>query len=439
LLAGCPGPSATDSRAPLDPGGARWVAAITATGPVVVRAVGFVDGGVIAAGEFAGTLAIGEVRARAADRRDGFVARLDPRGAPVWVKTFGGPGDDRINALAIGEEAIAVGGEVEVRLSAGEVSVRSEGRPDGFVGALSMSGELRWAAGLGASRYAGVAAVAIGDGGAIYAAGQFAGSLSDGEPDVYDVYSAGNQDMIFARYAPGGERLWLRRAGGPGSDVATGIAAGAGAIGFAGTFMDGAAFAAVELETVGDEPDAVVGRISEAGEILWVKQLGGAGHDSAAAIAVAGDELVAVGRFARELGGAGPTLASAGSTDGWIARFSTGGAPGRPASLGGSGADWLTAVAGGDGVVVGGAFADRAGGDLQSAGGIDGVVSKLAGTQPRWRRALGGAGDEAITALAIGPGGEVAAAGSFTGELEIDGARLEAGAEVAGFVALLEP
>lgn len=410
---------------------------ITATGPVVVRAVARIDGAVICAGEFAGTLAIGEVRARAAGGRDGFVARLDDAGEPAWIKTVGGAGDDRITAVAAREGVLAVGGEIGGRVAVDKVVLDSAARPDGFVALVSPAdAAIAWAVALGASRYSGVASVALAGDGGVIAAGQFAGGLT---ANGAEVYSAGNQDLFVARFADG-KLAWLRRGGGPGADVGSAVAVAADdAIAFAGSFMDGAAFGAELFETVGEEPDVVIGRLSGDGRFAWVKQLGGAGYDSASGIAVAENRIVAVGRFARDLAGAGATLASAGKTDGFVVTLNADGSPFRSHDIGGPGADWLAAVAAGDGVVVAGGFAERIGGDLQSAGGVDGMVAKLAGTQTRWQRGVGGPGDDAITAAAIGERGEVAIAGSFSRALTLDGVKLDAGDEVGGFVALLEP
>ena len=422
-------------RPPLDPGGARWVTAMTATGPVSVRAVRFAGADLIVAGEFDGTLAIGEVRARSRGGRDAFVARLDRRGAPMWVKTFGGPGADRIDAVSVAPAGeIAIGGELGSRL---ELAGKTLTGPDGFVGILDANGEPRWAAALGATRYGAVSSVAFTGGGDVLAAGHFAGSIAQRDREIH---SAGNQDAFVARYARTGEARWIRRAGGPGADLASAVVAGAGGeIVIAGSMMDGAAFEASEHETVGADPDAFVARLDQGGKLIWIRQLGGAGADSAAALAIDGETIVCAGRFSRELTGVTPPLAAAGSTDGFVAWLSLSGQPLRATTAGGERGDGIAAVAFGDGVVIGGSFVDRAGGDLQSAGGLDGLVAKLAGTQPRWRRPLGGSGDDAVNAVDVGPGGEVAAALSFTGALRIDGKRLDGGDQPAGAVVVLEP
>jgi hypothetical protein len=434
---GCPG-SRPPAGPSLDSGVPRWVRPVTATGPVAIHAIAVTgDGGVIVGGEFSGTLAIGPRRAASAGGRDGFVARLDGRGEPAWVRRIGGPGDDRITAVAVsGSGAIGIGGQVATDIELGEIRIAARGAPDAFAGELGPGGDPRWLAGLGATRHGQVGGVGFTSGGDLVVAGSFAGSL---ELTGRSIFSAGAQDLFVVRLRSSGQPLWAVRGGGAGADLGAGLAIGEDdQIYVAGSVMDEASLGGAAFETVGEDPDALVAELDSGGALRWARALGGAGHDTAAAVATDGGGIALVGRFARELVAGEQTTTAAGGADGFLARLSSGGEPGPVTAVGGDGEDALTALASGDGLVAAGTFTGSIG-EVRSAGGLDIVAMKLVDDELRWRRRLGGSGDDIATAVALAPDGAVALAGSSTADLDIGKTHVATDGHPVAFVTLLDP
>jgi hypothetical protein len=116
-----------------------------------------------------------------------------------------------------------------------------------------------------------------------------------------------NQDAFVARYAPSGDLVWAKRIGGDdGGQVATeaiaalpdGSAFTTGAFSFSITFGPGEA----EETTVvanGLNYDAFVARFDPAGNLVWVRQMGGSGDDWGTGLGVLADGTSLVGGFLR--------------------------------------------------------------------------------------------------------------------------------------------
>src|SRR5262249_6416231 len=138
-------------------------------------------------------------------------------------------------------------------------------------------------------------------------AGWFDGTLvvsSNGGDSMMRAPSAGGLDAFVMRVASDGSVRWTKRAGGPGDDIARGVAAGtdpsgAGPMPIAGALADGAVFGAGEpgetRAAVGTGP-IFAARLDGDGQLAWARFAGGGvpgqgygvAHDSAGAVAVTG-------------------------------------------------------------------------------------------------------------------------------------------------------
>jgi hypothetical protein len=356
----------------------------------------------------------------------------------VWIQRIGGPGDDRVTAVALAASgAIGIGGQIATDIELGEIRIAALGTPDAFAGELAAGGDPSWLTGLGATRHGQVGGVGFTSGGDLVVAGSFAGSL---ELTGRSIYSAGAQDLFVARLRSSGQPLWAIRGGGAGADLGADLAIGdEDQIVVAGSIMDEASLGATVFETIGEDPDALVAELDSDGGWRWARALGGAGHDTAATVAIDGSGGIALaGRFARELVAGDHTHAAAGGADGFLARLSAGGEPGPVMAVGGDGEDALTALASGDGLLAAGTFSGSLD-ELRSAGGLDIVAVRIVDNELRWRRRLGGSGDDIATAVAIAPDGAVAIAGSSTAGLDIGNTRVATNNEPVAFVTLLDP
>jgi len=186
----------------------------------------------------------------------------------------------------------------------------------------------------------------------------------DGDSDTdADSDSDGDTDTGTGFDAAPGELLWAVSAGGNGVDQPFDVAAVAGAssvvvgsIGAGATFGDGEdGESYVPVEGFGD---GFVARFAASGELIWARGIGGVGIDHALGVAgVAGGASVVVGDFdgSAVVGSGdsgGVTIESTGGADGYLARYDADGVVGWIAAVGGEGEDTVSAVGtGADGVV----------------------------------------------------------------------------------------
>ena len=185
-------------------------------------------------------------------------------------------------------------------------------------------------------------------------------------------------DGFVAAVTADGERAWTLQTGDPAAaDRFYAVAAdGAG-----GAYVAGYTSGAVgDAPSAGDK-DALVGRVSAAGELLWLRQVGGPGEDKALAVAASPDGAVYVGGVS---GGGMPGAERAGANDGWVARY---GADGEQ--------EWLRAVATSENDQVNGLVA-RSDGSVVAVGHTRGALGEG-----------GNLGDNDVVVRALDTAGEV--------------------------------
>jgi hypothetical protein len=254
----------------------------TAAGATTVKAVvALDDGGAIVAGSFTGSVAFATDTIRDGTPGSGFVARYRGDQRLVWVHLLGAD-DGRVvvaDAASVGDGEIAV-------------------------------------------------------------AGWFDGTLAERRDTApIAVASAGGLDAFVARLASDGSVRWIKRAGGPGDDIARGVAVGAGAggavsIAITGAVSGGAVFGPGEpAETRASVADGPVfaARLDGDGALVWARFAGGGvpgqgygvAHDGAAAVAVTG-YVNGVADFGNDVLGA-PVSIDPATGRAFVARWDAGG------------------------------------------------------------------------------------------------------------------
>jgi hypothetical protein len=96
------------------------------------------DGGVLFVGSFHGSIELGDLHEDASGPRDCFVARLDDRGRPLFLRRWGGTGEALCRDVAlVGDDAWVVG-SFSGELSAGDRALESVGSLDVVLGQLRL-------------------------------------------------------------------------------------------------------------------------------------------------------------------------------------------------------------------------------------------------------------------------------------------------------------
>jgi outer membrane protein assembly factor BamB len=217
--------------------------------------------------------------------------------------------------------------------------------------------------------------------GHVFIAGQLRGSVDVGTGPLT---SLGSNDILVARFEPGGRALWARRFGDAGLQNVNGMATSpAGHVFVTGGFTETLDFGGQRLFNPGAQ-DVFLARLDSEGRPLWSRRFGDVSEQVADAVAVdpEGNAVIA-GLFHGSVDFGGGALVSAGLADVFLARFSPGG-------------------------------------------------------QPLWSRRFGGAGEQNATGLAVDGEGHIALAGNFEGSIDLGGGSLSTSSPLASFVALFD-
>jgi hypothetical protein len=382
-----PRPGVVDWGIPIGTQPSPTVAGSTAVKAVVATG----DGGAIVAGSFTGSVAFAADAIRDGTPGAGFVARYRRDWRLVWVQVL------RADPLA---------------------------SDDGHLVVADMT--------------------ALGDD-EVAVAGWFDGRLSvPGTAPSNGATSAGGQDAFVVRLASDGSVRWAKRAGGPGDDIARGVAAGtdpggATSIAITGALADGAVFGGGEpAETrvsVGAGP-IFAARLNGDGLLQWARFAGGGvpgqgygvAHDGTGAVAITGF-VNGVAPFGNDVNGA-PVFIDPAVGRAFVARWDVGGRLLWAVPIAGpAGEGDAIAIADGGAVVATGLFA----GDVRfgTAASSPRLISDspgqagcyLAAFTPAgatmWARRFVGSGVRPWR-LRAGSDGDLLLAGSFGGGVVVD-------------------
>ncbi|MCG8556190.1 MAG: SBBP repeat-containing protein [Proteobacteria bacterium] len=258
---------------------------------------------------------------------DPLVAKLDPNGNLLWVRSAPGPGGEgEVRALAVDplDNSVIVVGDFEGTADFGGAVLGSPGHRDLFIAAFDTNGGMQWAetavimpdaAGNDSADAWGVAIDGMEN---IIVTGDFQGIMTVGvQPNTQTIMAQGATDMFVADFTRTGQLIWIDDAGGAGGGAEAYSAGRDVTVEPDGTFVVVGDFAGGATEhltdTVGnfiDVPEyAGPGRAREAadmilvhyannGALMWATHAGyphtrtwgeGVSHDSLGNIYVTGE------------------------------------------------------------------------------------------------------------------------------------------------------
>jgi Ca2+-binding RTX toxin-like protein len=338
---------------------------------------------------------------------DVYVAKYSPTGALLWARRFGG-GDaegDTAFSTAIRVDAagsVYVAGYFYGALAFGGTTLRATGDDpnacDAFVAKLDSNGTALWAAQMGGSLDDGVPNVEVDGAGNVYVCGAIWGTATIAGTALT---SAGPHDGYVAKFSSAGALLWVRQLGGAEGLYVSGLAVdAAGDVYATGLFLGTAQFGATSLTSAGST-DVFVARLTSGGTVRWARQLGGALVDEGMHVRVDPAGNVYVNGLL-----SGATRSWTGNP--FVAKLDSSGAVlWNREFAGGSNDAWSSdlAVDNTGAVYSCGAFAGTVAFDgftFTSAGDRDAFVLKLdsAGTV-QWARQMGGSGWDVARGVAV--------------------------------------
>ena len=221
---------------------------------------------------------------------DIFIAKYDASGNVLWAKRAGGSGAsyDCGNGIAtdgLGNSIIT--GHFEGTADFGSTTLTSAGEQDIFVAKYDPSGNMLWVKSAGGTGFDYGKGIATDWSGNVVVTGDFQGTANF---DTTTLISAHWSDIFIARYDPSGNMLWAKSAGGTHDDYGEAIVAdGSGNTIVTGRFNETATFDLITLTSAGSY-DIFVAKYDSLGSILWAKRAGGASANAAGAITTYGPD-----------------------------------------------------------------------------------------------------------------------------------------------------
>ncbi|GAB3874366.1 hypothetical protein GCM10028824_27500 [Hymenobacter segetis] len=335
------------------------LAITTATGSTSEVTATAVDasGNVYVAGSFQGTVGFGSVTLTSAVNYAGFVAKWDPTaGTWVWAQPLATTQSAYVTTLAVQGTSLYVGGLFIDAITLGNITLAGAGSYRGFVAKLSDSGPTArfvWAQAIGGTAYDYVLGLAV-QGSSVYVVGALSSPTVSFGPAT--VTNSGYSTGFVAKLLDAGASAsyaWVQAVGSPGQSRLGAVAVLGANVYVAGSFAGPATCGSTTLASSStNDTDVLVARLTDAGtsaSFAWARQAGGTGPDRATALAVAGSSVYVAGDVASATNVFGSTsLASLGRSDAFVAKLTDSGPTGSFAwaqLAGGAGYEAVTALA----------------------------------------------------------------------------------------------
>lgn len=205
-----------------------------------------------------------------------------------WVRTGSGLGQDAGQRIATDAEGNAyVTGYFSGKAVFSGTLYEGHGVFDIFIAKYSAAGQLLWLKYAGSSQNDIGYGIGIDSQGFIYVTGCFTSVAAFGEEGgLTYVSSSGSTDIFIAKYAPDGNFLWVKKAGGQGEDCAQNLSIDIyDNIFITGYFENRGYFGNYTAISQGSI-DAFIACYDTDGNCKWMQSLGGAGVDKSFGLAI---------------------------------------------------------------------------------------------------------------------------------------------------------
>ncbi len=242
-------------------------------------------GNLYVTGFFSSTMTVEGVTVASQGLFDVFLAKFDPNGALLWLKTAGGTGSDIGHGVVIDSAGnVGIVGEFQNTARFGSHSVRAAGLGDAFIAKYDAAGNNLWVRSGGSTTSFAVdpaKAIGVDSVNNFYITGDYTGTATFDGLSVPNTGTSGT-DIFLAKYNANGAIQWLHHAGGPAADKGYSIgvdqAGNSWVSGFAGS-GPGVVFDTISLPPLGNEY-IFLAKYDPAGVVQYVKQYAaGTGQD----------------------------------------------------------------------------------------------------------------------------------------------------------------
>jgi hypothetical protein len=305
-----------------------WVRSAGGPGDDDARGVAtHADGSSYLTGNFTGPASFSQFRLDNLGGADIFLAKYDSAGNALWAKQAGGSGDNQGRSVAVDRLGnVSMTGYFSGSGKFDSTNIVSRGLIDVFLAKYDPGGNLLWVRSAGGTNADEAFAVTIDGAGNNFVTGTFNESAQFGDTTLV---SFGASDVFVAKYDPDGALRWVRQGGGAekfAADTGFGIAADfEGNVVVTGSFMSAASFGDVKLSHAGGG-DIFVVKYSGNGSVLWAQRFGGPGPDQGHTVCVdANGDIYVTGFFVGTVAFGPTVLNSPGHAEVFVIKLDAGG------------------------------------------------------------------------------------------------------------------
>ncbi len=222
---------------------------------------------------------------------DMFILKLDNNSNFIWAKKIGGTGSDILSNVAVNNlnEIILTGyfqNTVDLDPGSGSFNLTAAGQQDFFVEKLDSNGNFIFCKSVSGPFSDIISGLALDSDNNIYSTGWFTGSSTDFDPGASNFnLSASGADVFIWKLDVNGNFVWAKKVGGIADDTSSDIELdNNGNIIISGIFNNTVDFdpnvGVFNLTSLG-QGDAFILKLSNNGNFLWAKSIGGNGSDVA--------------------------------------------------------------------------------------------------------------------------------------------------------------
>ncbi len=231
--------------------------------------------------------------------RDTFIQKLDANGNFIWAKRMGGIYYDCGLSITIDDigNVYTTGhffdSGVDFDPGSGIYNLTSAGGFDIFIQKLNADGSFIWARRMGGIYDDEAYSITVDGSGNIYTTGMFSGAVDfDPGSGVYNLTSAGYDDIFIQKLDVNGNFIWAKRMGGAYYDKGKAIVIDSlgniystGSFGSTVDFNPGSGIYNLTSAGMGD---VFIQKLDSNGSFIWVKRMGGYAIDNGYSIAIDG-------------------------------------------------------------------------------------------------------------------------------------------------------
>lgn len=379
-------------------------------------------GNVFVTGSFTGTVYFGATYLTSVGGSDVFVAKYSGvTGAHMWSRRFGGTGDDSGMGIAVDPSGnVVVTGYFQATLDLGTLT--SAGGNDIFLAKFAGSdGANLWVRRFGGPGNDGARSIAASGSGDIVITGNFNGAVDFGGGTLTSL----GDDIFVAHYSGSAAPQWSRRFGGTSTDIGQSVAVdNDGNVVVTGLFLSGTIdFGGGSLTNAGSY-DGFLAKLAGAdGAHLWSKRFGGTSLDEGNSVAVDVSGSVFVTGTIQSLTidfGGGP-LPGAGGNDTFVVKYDPSGGHKWSRVVGTNSPELGTGISvdnNGNPIITGYFFGTSNFGGISqnSAGNADIFIARYAGNDGayQWSKRFGGADDDEAYGIVTDGSGDIFLTGYFS-------------------------